>query len=488
MKRSELFFSVLLIPIDFLALSVSFALAYYIRDGANFISPDDISGVAQRINYTGSALQVSYAQYWHYLIFILPVMLGIFALSGLYALRNRRTWLEQLLKIFIGVSVGEFFILILFLLKKTFFLPRATVLYSWLLATVFVFLGRLIIQVIQRILFRYNIGVIRIGVVGKSDSAEDLLEQFRKDPLNRYKVVAHWSSQSNQEILHAIETRDIDQIVVISTRYSMEDLITLRNHCLENHIEFSFVPAMLAELPSAFGILTLGKLPVIEIRPTPLEGWGRILKRIFDLIVGSIFIIIFSPVFLIIIVAMLFTDRGPLIYRHRRIGRGSQPIDILKFRTMRWEYCDGPNGHPDGDKNLAKLWREHPDLYKEWQESQKLAKDPRISLIGKILRKTSLDELPQLFNVLSGELSLVGPRPIVAEELVRFGETARVLFSVKPGVTGLWQVEGRYDLPYDERVRLNLHYIEHWNLWLDMVILTKTAFMILGDLVKAGRT
>ncbi len=158
-------------------------------------------------------------------------------------------------------------------------------------------------------------------------------------------------------------------------------------------------------------------------------------------------------------------------------GKNGRPIHIWKFRSMKWEYCTGV-GH-DGDREFVRLLANQPALAEEWEKTHKLKSDPRISMLGHILRKTSLDELPQLFNVISGSLSLVGPRPIVRDEIRKYGERARILFTVKPGLTGLWQTSGRTDTTYDERIQLDAYYIEHWNLWADIRILAKTALMLI---------
>ena len=181
---------------------------------------------------------------------------------------------------------------------------------------------------------------------------------------------------------------------------------------------------------------------------------------------------------------MKVTDPGPLIFKHKRIGKSGQPIFVSKFRSLRTDMCDIGGQLAPAFKAYLK---ENPAAAEEWKETMKLKDDPRISRIGKILRKTSLDELPQFFNVLTGSLSMVGPRPILQEEVVRYGETARILFTVRPGVTGLWQVSGRNDVSYDERVSLDARYIERWNLLGDVVICFKTAGVLISSILGRGK-
>lgn len=485
MKRSEILFSALLVPADGLALLAAFILSYSIRESAFLISPEDVGFLAERLQFTGSPLILTLSQYLRYIWFVIPVMLLFFALAGLYAMRPTSNWLQRFLHILIGVSTGEFFILLLFLLKKDFFLPRSTIIYSWILGTVFVLVGRVLMRLLQKGLYSYNIGIIKVGVIGINEVAEQIIRQLSANKSSAYRLSFQYDSLEVAKVLKQIQQEKIDELIVVSERYRNEDLVILRNHCLEHHLSFSFVPPLLTELQSSFEVRSVGKLPVIEVRPTPLEGWGRVIKGLFDLAVAVCLIILFSPLYLLIGLAMLITDPGPLIYRHRRIGKNKVPIDILKFRTMRWEYCDGPGGHPKGSANKNRLFRENPNLAKEWKETMKLKNDPRVSAIGQILRKTSFDELPQFFNVLKGDLSLVGPRPIIQDEVSRFGETARILFSVKPGITGLWQIKGRNEIPYEERVALNMFYIEHWNLGMDIIILFKTTVMLIKELASS---
>jgi lipopolysaccharide/colanic/teichoic acid biosynthesis glycosyltransferase len=188
------------------------------------------------------------------------------------------------------------------------------------------------------------------------------------------------------------------------------------------------------------------------------------IKRIIDL-GGSIFaLLVFAPVFAAIALAIKLHDGGPVIFRRRVVGRNGE-FDALKFRSMR----------PDADAVL----REDPLLWAEFQQNYKLKNDPRVTRLGQWLRKTSLDELPQLFNVWRGEMSLVGPRMITASELEKYGDRRNQLLSVRPGITGYWQVNGRQDLSYERRVEMDGYYIENWSLALDLKILLKTVVVVI---------
>lgn len=193
------------------------------------------------------------------------------------------------------------------------------------------------------------------------------------------------------------------------------------------------------------------------------------LKSLIDVVGAALVLILLSPVF-IFIAYKIRKDGGPAFYSHKRIGKNGKPFQCLKFRSM------VINAQEVLDELLAK----DAEARTEWERDFKLRNDPRITNIGKFIRKTSLDELPQLINVLKGEMSLVGPRPVIAEEQKYYGEHWEEFLSVKPGMTGLWQVSGRNDTGYDERVRLDTLYIRKWSLWKDVVILWKTIFVILN--------
>lgn len=209
----------------------------------------------------------------------------------------------------------------------------------------------------------------------------------------------------------------------------------------------------------------------VEIKHNLLNPWTRGAKRALDLfgvVVGGVLI---SPLLLAIIVLIKLNSPGPAFYSQQRLGSGGQHFRCWKFRTMR----------SDAEWSLTKLLQSNTELRSEWERDQKLRNDPRISRVGSLLRKTSLDELPQLWNVLRGEMSLVGPRPIIDVEVPKYGEAYELYQRVTPGITGLWQVSGRNDTGYEERVSLDIYYVRNWSIWLDLVILVRT----LGSVVSS---
>jgi undecaprenyl-phosphate galactose phosphotransferase len=191
--------------------------------------------------------------------------------------------------------------------------------------------------------------------------------------------------------------------------------------------------------------------------------FSRLLKAVFDQIVAIILVVLLAPLLLVLAV-LVSSDGGPVFFRHRRLGEGGRSFGCIKFRTMVM----------DADRVLDRVLATDPAAAAEWAATQKLRDDPRITPFGRFLRRSSLDELPQLFNVLRGEMSLIGPRPIVQAEVARYGEQIEYYYETKPGLTGLWQVSGRSDTSYERRVYLDVWYVRNWTLWHDIAILLKT--------------
>ncbi len=219
---------------------------------------------------------------------------------------------------------------------------------------------------------------------------------------------------------------------------------------------------------NSIGIKTtyLRKLTKEDLKPLVNEKT----KRIFDIVVAILLIPFLLPIIGFIALLIKLDSRGPIFFAHTRVGKDGKPIKVYKFRTM----C------VDAEEKLKELLRKDPEARKEWETYFKLKNDPRVTRVGRFLRKTSLDELPQIFNVIKGDMSFVGPRPVVKEEIEKYYKDLAVFYyKVKPGITGLWQVSGRNDTDYNLRVRLDIQYVLNWSFWLDLLIMLKTIKVVL---------
>ncbi|MGB4096731.1 MAG: undecaprenyl-phosphate galactose phosphotransferase WbaP, partial [Acetomicrobium sp.] len=224
-------------------------------------------------------------------------------------------------------------------------------------------------------------------------------------------------------------------------------------------------------IPDLFGFASLGVLSRdfggilgLEVRQQLLRLGPKIAKAIVDAIVAAVALVVSALLIPFIALFIKLDSKGPVFYRQTRYGKDGKPFKAWKFRTM----------VENADVVLKEYLARHPELKEEWDRDQKLRDDPRVTRVGKFLRKTSLDELPQIFNVIKGEMSVVGPRPIVQNEIEKYGKYYSLYTKVKPGITGLWQVSGRNDVSYEERVALDAYYVRNWSVWLDLYILART--------------
>lgn len=203
-----------------------------------------------------------------------------------------------------------------------------------------------------------------------------------------------------------------------------------------------------------------------EIKETTNQGTYRVVKRILDVVLASIGLVVLSPFFLLVGIMIKIDSKGPVFFAHDRIGKNGKPFKMYKFRTM----------HKNAQEMIKDFTEEQ---MKEWKENYKLKDDPRITKVGNILRKTSLDELPQIWNIIKGDLSIIGPRPIVTDELKKYGENKEKFLSVTPGLTGYWQANGRSDTTYEERMEMELYYVDHISWKLDIKIFFKTIIAVI---------
>jgi exopolysaccharide biosynthesis polyprenyl glycosylphosphotransferase len=478
-KRSELFFSLILVPVDCLALLSAFVAAYTVR--VKVIG----TPVAHPINAM-TFLRIS--------LLVLPLWIIIFALVGLYGQSNLRARLSEIGKIIVAVSGGVMVLIILDFFSKTPIFPsKAVPIYAYGFGLVFVTLARIVVRAIQRSLFRYGIGVHRVLLIGSGELAQRIYANLAK-PSSGFRIVGAIDSSKGaakrlpelsvyQNLADAeavLRDPGIDQLLQADSGLTQEEIIELVTYATNRQISYRFVPNQFGLYATNASFSNVAGIPVLEIRLTPLDGWGRIIKRIFDLIGSTLGLVLLSPVFLLIAIAIKIFDPGPVFFRHRRLSRTGGEVFIYKFRSMRQRYCDDTTDPKFKGKTPQEIFiiLGKPELAEEFDRDQKVEHDPRISRIGAFLRRTSLDELPQLINAWRGDLSLVGPRPIVPAELERYGDQSASFLALKPGITGLWQISGRSDIGYDERVKLDIYYVENWSLWLDFKIIISTIRVI----------
>lgn len=465
MKRTELFFSVLLVPIDFCLLLLSGWLAYRLRFQAFITEIRPVLYDFSTFDYLRSVIVVAVG--W----------IVIFALLGLYKRRATDPWWREVGKIFLACSAGLVAVIMTVFFRRELLSSRFIIMAAWGLSIVLVAAGRLVIRLLQHYLFRFGIGAHRVAVIGLNAAADEVTDNMVRHPYLGYAVAAKLpaSEQSLHRLRDLIKNDAIDEILLIDPKGEAEARQMFLDFAEEHHKIFRYAPDILR---SPVGELTVDldfSVPIIEVPETTLRGWGRVIKRLFD-IAGSIAgLVILSPFFLIVAGLIKADSHGPVFYKNKRISR-HRLFTLYKFRTMKLEYCVGEEY---GGEAAEQFYRRLISTQNARQGPvPKIIDDPRVTRAGKWLRRFSIDEWPQLYNVLKGDMSLVGPRPHYPSEVANYEKHHRKVLAIKPGLTGLAQVNGRSDLDFEDEVRLDRYYIEHWSLWFDLRIIARTLIAI----------
>lgn len=474
MKRSELIFTAALVPVDFIMLVAAGLVAYSLRT----------SELAAKFRPVLFSLNLPFSRYFGLVLLVSLVWLCVFAVSGLYSMKRTKKSLEEFLRIIIAVSSGMMAVIVYIFAKRELFDSRFLILGAGIVAIFFVSWGRLIVRVLQKYLIsKYRVGSHNVLVIGGDGISKELIEEIKGRPSLGYHLLKHFSDLDISRIKQAAGEMSVDDIILANPDFSREKVLDLIDFCEISHINFKFVPNLFQTLTANVDFDSLGPVPLIELKRTALDGWGKITKRIMDVIFSLFGLIIFSPVMAAVALAIKLESQGPVIYKNKRVGPDGI-FNTYKFRYMKIEYCVGPEYDKDGRAN------EYENELIEKQSVRqgpvyKIANDPRCTRIGRFLEKTSLDELPQFLNVLVGNMSLVGPRPHTPKEVGKYEKWHQKVFNIKPGITGLAQISGRSELNFDEEARFDIYYIENWSLGLDFKILLKTPLAVLFRKSKA---
>lgn len=460
MRHWSLFWAAVKAPVDFMMLVAAGMAAYLLR----------VSPWVAEWRPVLFMLELPLRSYVLLVVGLSVAGLFFFALAGLYAITPRRRGLRQALDAIIAVSAG-FMVLVLYIfIRGELFNSRFIFLSAWVFAILFVVAGRILFYALERfLLVRRGLGSRRVLVIGNDAITQRVITFTEANPAAEYRVLKVLAEPNIEEVRAAIGNPGIEEVMLTDPDYPREKVLELIDCCYDLGLTFQFVPNLFQTLTVNIGMGLFGDVPLIELKRTRLEGWGRIVKRAMDIGGAIVFLIILSPLFLILALCIKWDTEGPVFERLRRVSRGEE-FDLFKFRSM--------------IKN-ARFLKSALLQFNERTDGGPLFKmknDPRITRVGRIIRKTRLDEFPQLFNVLRGEMSLVGPRPHEPEEVARYEKRHRKVLAIKPGITGLPQVSGASDLPFEDEVRLDTYYIERWSLGLDIKILLKTLWIVLrGD-------
>lgn len=468
MRRIELLFAALLVPLDYLTLMAAAWLAYTIRFDSYVL---DIREAVYTLPATDFVRVTAISSL---------AMIIIFAWNGLYTIAGTRRIVDEFRKIFLACSTGVMIVIILFFFNRELFSSRFIILITWGFSILLVSAMRLVVIKIERNLFSKGLGVHRVLLIGDSRTARILYETIESSPALGLQVVERTKEFDNtilEKTKKILRLKHIDEIISADPNITRLQTAQLIEFCQSHHIAYKYAADIFDAQVSNISLRPIAGIPIVELLQTPLQGWRRIYKRVIDLLFSILAIVIFGPLMLIVAILIKLDSPGPIIYKNLRVGENGKKFYTLKFRSMKQEYCIS-----DENPNNQEALQYEQQLIQEKSIKAgpvyKIQDDPRVTRMGKFIRKTSLDEFPQFFNVLIGNMSMVGPRPHQPREVQQYQAHHRSILSIKPGVTGLSQISGRSDLQFDEEVRLDKYYMENWSLLFDVYIIFKTPFIL----------
>ena len=460
MKKADLFFNVIRVPVDFAMLFLTGLATYLFRT--------KILSAFRPVQFEFNLPLF----YYLWLVSIVGlVFIGLYAISGLYSMKVRIGKAEEFFKILIASSAGVMLVIMYIFVRQELFNSRFLILGAWLLAILFVCIGRLLVRYFQHVAVgRYHFGVQRVLLIGEDALADSLKTDIARMPASGYRIVDHWHCTHVERLSEMKYV--IDEVLLVSPNYSGNHVNELIEFCHEHHIVFKFVPNLYESLTRHMDVDQFSHVPVIELKRTPLDGWGKVFKRTIDIVGASFGLVVFSPLFLAVAVAIKLDTPGPVFARLKRVSRNKQFI-LYKFRGM---IAYDPDGGAESLKASLRELNERKDgpLFK-------IKNDPRVTRVGRVIRKYRIDELAQLINIFKGDMSLVGPRPHQPDEIAQYEKHHKKVLAIKAGATGLAQVSGSSDLPFDDEVKMDSYYIEHWSMGMDLKIIFKTMFKMLHD-------
>ena len=457
MKRAEIFFSVLLLPLDFVMLVIAGLVTYFLR-----------TKIISEFRPVLFEFHLTFEKYLILVVAVALIFIITYAISGLYNLKSTRSTIEEFFKVVVASSAGIMAVIVYIFLREELFDSRFLVLGAWLLAVVFVSLGRWIMRQIQKLVVsKYDFGAHRVMVIGDDEVSRKIIDGIGANPNLGYRIVKHLDNPEVAEIKNAFDNPGVDEVILANPNYPEAKILEIIDFCHENHLVFKFVPNIYQTLTANFAFDAFAGIPLVELRRTALDGWGRVMKRLIDIVGSVVGLIIFSPVLTVVAFCIKWETEGPVFVHLDRVS-GNKAFKLHKFRSM---------------IHNAERYKFQLSELNERSDSPlfKMKNDPRITPVGRFIRSRRLDELPQLWNSLRGEISLVGPRPHQPDEIAQYDKNHRRVLAMKAGISGLAQISGSSDLPFEKEVSLDTFYIENWSFWRDVRIIILTILKIFRD-------
>ena len=468
MKKSDILFSFFRIINDGVMVFLALMLAYYIR-----------MVWFELFHLTSPITFYPFESYVWLSLNITAFLLLIMALSGRYKLGSDEKVFDEFFYIISGLSVGMALILVFFFFIKATFFSRFIFGAALVISIILVFLGRLFLRYIRWQFRKKGIGKRRILILGSEGIAERIIESMKPDVDYEIKGVLIEDDKIMKKKISSIKVlgrfADLEKVL---NSYRIEEVFLatetpfqantdrLAEIAYVANVKFRILPDELSLDLASVEVSTVNDLPVLTLLNTPLQGWMTVIKSLFDRLSSMGIIIIIAPVLLFIALRIWVSDPfAPIFYVSKRVGRKGRIFPCYKFRTM----------VPDAERRKKKLLEKNQ---RDGGVFFKLENDPRITKFGKMLRELSLDELPQLFNILKGDMSIIGPRPHLPEEVEKYRFKDRRVLSIKPGITGFAQINGRSSLSFEEEMKFELFYLKNWSFWLDIIIFVKSIWVV----------
>lgn len=460
--------SLVKVLVDTALINAGFFIAYLIRYQLQWFRPVD------------EAFWVPYRVYWPYSLTLTAILLFIFWTEGLYNSKRKHSVFNDVYIILRGVVTGVAALYVLSLLYRAVLLSRLIPAYAGATISTLLTTSRIVEKAIESQLRKRGYGVQRVLIVGAGETGRTIMRNIVAQPELGYQVVGFVDDKpergnrdlgrfkglgNTDQIPEIIKNHNVDTVIITLPWLYHRKILAIMSQCERLRVGVKIVPDLFQISLSQVDIDDLGGIPLIGTKSVSIKGWNLALKRALDVLLSSLLLVLLSPLMLLIAVLIKLDSPGPVIFKQTRIGRGGRPFTVYKFRSMH----QGAELERDAVANLNEATG---PLFK-------IRDDPRRTLLGKFLRRSSLDELPQLYNVLKGEMSLVGPRPALPCEVEQYQEWHKKRLETWPGMTGLWQVSGRSNLSFDEMVLLDIYYVENWSLWLDLKIALRTIPTIL---------
>ncbi|HOV91094.1 MAG TPA: undecaprenyl-phosphate galactose phosphotransferase WbaP [Syntrophorhabdaceae bacterium] len=417
----------------------------------------------------------------------LPLLVFLLPLMFYQQLYTKRFSFNDEVKRIVKVICLLIVVIIVIMLSQLFSFKAIPLLSLLELGFIFVFFLSLYRFIGKRILYHIGIGTENVIIIGAGSVGRLVLEGLQKEKNFGYNILGFLDNDpakhgilienkkvlgGTKELKEYLNKLSINSVIVAIPSLPIEELSELTNEVQKYAKKILLIPNLkgIALLNTELYHVFTKQLFLLQINNNLQSAFNRFTKWLFDMIVSIVFLPFIILAIIIIGILIKMDSPGPIFYRHTRVGQHGKKIDVIKFRSM----------YINSKEKLEEILKNDPEKRLEWETFYKLKDDPRITKIGKILRKTSLDELPQIFNVLKGDMSLVGPRPVLTDEIEKYyKEYAEYYFLVPPGITGLWQVSGRNDEDYDFRVNIDTWYVLNWSVWLDLTILFKTIKVVL---------